>query len=120
MYKTKKFFVVLTQLVTGLGFLLVGLVLHLPWFFSLCIFLMAIIAFSGATHDIATDGVYMAELSKEEQASWIGWQGAFYNIAKIVASGGLVWVAGRLLKHFGGVEGATKESDALRQLQTHG
>lgn len=110
MYKTKKFFVVLTQLVTGLGFLLVGLVLHLPWFFSLCIFLMAIIAFSGATHDIATDGVYMAELSKEEQASWIGWQGAFYNIAKIVASGGLVWVAGRLLKHFGGVEGATKEA----------
>ncbi len=109
MYKTKKFFVVLTQLVTGLGFLLVGLVLHLPWFFSLCIFLMAIIAFSGATHDIATDGVYMAELSKEEQASWIGWQGAFYNIAKIVASGGLVWVAGRLLKHFGGVEGASKE-----------
>ncbi len=109
MYKTKKFFVVLTQLVTGLGFLLVGLVLHLPWFFSLCIFLMAIIAFSGATHDIATDGVYMAELSKEEQASWVGWQGAFYNIAKIVASGGLVWVAGRLLKHFGGVEGATKE-----------
>ena len=109
MYKTKKFFVVLTQIVTGLGFLLVGLVLHLPWFFSLCIFLMAIIAFSGATHDIATDGVYMAELSKEEQASWIGWQGAFYNIAKIVASGGLVWVAGRLIKHFGGVEGATKE-----------
>ena len=109
MYKTKKFFVVLTQLVTGLGFLLVGLVLHLPWFFSLCIFLMTIIAFSGATHDIATDGVYMAELSKEEQASWIGWQGAFYNIAKIVASGGLVWVAGRLIKHFGGVEGATKE-----------
>lgn len=109
MYKTKKFFVVLTQLVTGLGFLLVGLVLHLPWFFSLCIFLMAIIAFSGATHDIATDGVYMAELSKEEQASWIGWQGAFYNIAKIVASGGLVWIAGRLLKHFGGVDGASKE-----------
>lgn len=109
MYKTKKFFVVLTQIVTGLGFLLVGLVLHLPWFFSLCIFLMAIIAFSGATHDIATDGVYMAELSKEEQASWIGWQGAFYNIAKIVASGGLVWVAGRLLKHFGGVDGASKE-----------
>ena len=67
MYKTKKFFVVLTQLVTGLGFLLVGLVLHLPWFFSLCIFLMAIIAFSGATHDIATDGVYMARMSKESR-----------------------------------------------------
>ena len=34
--------------------------------------------------------------------------GAFYNIAKIVASGGLVWLAGALLVGFGGVEGATE------------
>ena len=32
----------------------------------------------------------MSVLSKEEQAKWIGWQGAFYNIAKIAATGGLV------------------------------
>lgn len=105
-YKTKKYFVVLTQIVTGIGFTLVGLCLHVPHFFALAIGLMAIIAFSGATHDIATDGVYMAELSKEQQAEYIGWQGAFYNIAKIVASGGLVWLAGWLLKHYGGIEGA--------------
>lgn len=43
---------------------------------------------------VATDGVYMSELNKQEQAKYIGWQGAFYNIAKIVASGGLVWLAG--------------------------
>ena len=106
LYRTKKFFVVTTQLVTGAGFALVGLALQLPHYFTVCIALMAIIAFSGATHDIATDGVYMAELSKEDQARFIGWQGAFYNIAKIVASGGLVWLAGWLLKHYGGVKGA--------------
>lgn len=38
---------------------------------------MAVIAFSGATHDIACDGVYMAELNKEDQAKYIGVQGAF-------------------------------------------
>lgn len=108
MFKTKKFFVVLTQIVTGAGFALVALALQLPAFFAVCIALMAVIAFSGATHDVATDGVYMSELNKQDQAKYIGWQGAFYNIAKIVASGGLVWLAGWLLKSFGGVEGAAE------------
>ena len=106
MFKTKKFFVVLTQMVTGAGFALVALALQLPFFFAICIALLAVIAFSGATHDVATDGVYMSELNKQDQAKYIGWQGAFYNIAKIVASGGLVWLAGALLVGFGGVEGA--------------
>ncbi len=105
MFKTKKFFVVLTQLITGAGFALVALALHLSAFFAVCIALLAVIAFSGATHDVATDGVYMSELNKQDQAKYIGWQGAFYNIAKIVASGGLVWLAGWLLKYFGGVQG---------------
>ncbi len=108
MFKTKKFFVVLTQMVTGAGFALVALALQLPVFFAVCIALLAIIAFSGATHDVATDGVYMSELNKQEQAKYIGWQGAFYNIAKIVASGGLVWLAGWLLKTFGGVGEVTE------------
>ncbi len=30
------------------------------------------------------------------QAREIGWQGAFYNLAKLVATGGLVWLAGPL------------------------
>ncbi len=101
MFKTKKFFVVLTQIVTGICFGLVALALQMPHFFAIAIAVLFIIAFSGATHDIATDGVYMQELDKEEQAKWIGWQGAFYNLAKVVASGGLVWLAGYLIGHFG-------------------
>lgn len=111
-FKTKKFFVVLTQIVTGVGFGLVALALQLPSFFAVCIALLAIIAFSGATHDIATDGVYMSELDKQEQAKYIGWQGAFYNIAKIVASGGLVWLAGWLLAKFGGDGGPEAQQEA--------
>lgn len=38
MFKTKKFFVVLTQLVTGAGFALVAFALNLPFFFALSIF----------------------------------------------------------------------------------
>lgn len=84
LYKTKKFFVVLTQVVSGVVFGLAAISLHLPDFFAISIALFAVVALSGATHDIAADGTYMGVLSKEDQARWIGWQGAFYNIAKIL------------------------------------
>lgn len=61
---------------------------------------MGVIAFSGATHDIATDGVYLTALDKKTQSTYIGWQGAFYNLAKVLANGGLVWLAGVLMTHF--------------------
>lgn len=101
MFKTKKFFVVLTQFCSGVFFGLVALSLQLPNFFAISIALLAVIAFSGATHDVATDGVYMAVLSKDDQAKYIGWQGAFYNVAKLAATGGLVYLAGYLIEHVG-------------------
>lgn len=103
MFKTKKYFVVFTQILTGVVFALVAFSLQLPHFFCYAIALLAVIAFSGATHDIATDGVYMTELGKEEQAKYIGWQGAFYNLAKVIATGGLVYLAGYLIGEVGEV-----------------
>ncbi len=104
MFKTKKYFVILTQIVTGVTFGLIAFSLQLPHFFAISVALFAIIAFSGATHDIATDGVYMSELDSADQAKYIGWQGAFYNLAKIVATGGLVYLAGFLIGKFGNVQ----------------
>ena len=101
MFKTKKHFVVGTQLITGITFALVALSLPLPGFFTYSIAFLAIIAFSGATHDIATVGVYINELSPENQSKYIGWQGAFYNVAKILSGGALVYVAGELEKTIG-------------------
>lgn len=101
MFKTKKYFVVGTQMITGLCFALIALSLPLPSFFTYAIALMGVIAFSGATHDIATDGIYMTELDNQTQARYIGWQGAFFNIAKVVANGGLVFLAGMLKETMG-------------------
>ena len=101
MYKTRKFFVYTTQLLTGVLFGLVALSLQANSFFSISIAILAIIAFSGATHDTAADGVYLNELSEKQQAQFVGWQGAFYNIAKIVSGGLLVFLAGILQKKMG-------------------
>ena len=101
MFKTKKFFVYSTQIFTGCVFGLIALTLHLNHFFAFSIALFAIIAFSGATHDTAADGVYLNELSPKLQATYVGWQGAFYNIAKIFSGGILVYLAGELEKKQG-------------------
>ena len=98
MFKTKKFFVFTTQIFTGCLFGLVALSLQLDQFFAVSIAILAIIAFSGATHDIAADGVYLNELNGKEQAKYVGWQGAFYNIAKVLSGGVLIYVAGEFEK----------------------
>lgn len=101
MFKSKKFFVVTSQFVTGITFALVALSLPFPNFFTYSIALLGIIAFSGATNDIATDGVYLNVLSLKLQAEYIGWQGASYNIGKLIAYGGFVTLAGILEERIG-------------------
>jgi PAT family beta-lactamase induction signal transducer AmpG len=101
MFKTKKYFVYITQIITGSIFGLIAISLHLDHFFSISIALMAIIAISASTHDTAADGIYLNELSAAEQAKYVGWQGAFYNVAKIVSGGLLVYLAGELEKKYG-------------------
>ena len=101
MFKTKKFFVYTTQIFTGCLFGLVALTLHADHFFSLSIAVLSMIAFSGATHDTAADGVYLNELTPKLQAKYVGWQGAFYNIAKVFSGGALVYLAGEMEKKYG-------------------
>ena len=115
-FRTKKFFVVTTQLLSGVLFGLAALTLHLPTFFAVTVAVFAVVAFSGATHDIAADGVYMSELNATDQAKYIGWQGAFYNLAKLVATGGLVWLAGWLYERFSAA--GTETFDAYVQSWT--
>lgn len=105
MYRTKKFFVVLMQLLGGVGLLLLALSLPLPGYFAWSIAILTVVAFASSTHDIAADGVYIASLSPKEQAAYAGWCGAFYNVARIFSMGGLIWLAGFLQQRFadGGV-----------------
>lgn len=101
MFKTRKFFVYITQMLTGILFFLTGLSLQLDHFFAASIAILSLIAFSGATHDTAADGVYLNELTAKQQAKYVGWQGAFYNVAKVMSGGVLVYLAGELEKQLG-------------------
>ncbi len=96
MFKTKKYFVVATQFFGGICLGLLGLVLKLPDFFQWSLILFGIIAFTYATHDIAADGVYISMLSQKDQSRYVGWQGAFYNVGKVLSQGVFVIIAGYL------------------------
>lgn len=105
MFKTKKYFVLATQFLGGALFGLLVLTLaplmgsELPVdrsAITLSLVAFGLIAFNSATHDIAADGVYINALSPKEQAQFSGWQGAFYNVGKLLAQGVLVGVAGQL------------------------
>jgi len=96
MYRTKKFFVVLTETAGGLSLGMVALCLPLPSYFRVTLALFALAAFCSASHDIAADGLYIGSLSAKEQAAYAGWQGGFYNVARFFAQGGLIILAGYL------------------------
>jgi PAT family beta-lactamase induction signal transducer AmpG len=96
MFKTKKYFVIATQFAGGILFGMLALTLQLPNFFQWSLVLFAIIAFNFATHDIAADGVYVNVLSDKQQSQYVGWQGAFYNVGKILSQGVFVIIAGKL------------------------
>lgn len=100
LYYTKKHFALVCQMLSGICFGLIAFLLPVPDFFAFAIAIMAVISISGATNDIATDGIYLTAIDKTTQARYIGWQGAFYNLAKVLVNGGLVYLAGALITRF--------------------
>jgi len=78
---------------------LAGLALTIPaqWFVRGTVVFFTILAFSSATHDIAADGFYMMAPTEREQSFFIGFRSIFFNVGKILAQGGLVFLAGALL-----------------------
>ena len=96
MYRTKKFFVLCAQATIGLGFAGVALAMALPNYMALLMPLFWLLSFVGATQDIASDGVYVTSLDQRSQSLYCGIQSLSWNIGPIVASGGLVYLSGRL------------------------
>lgn len=94
----KKTVVVVFQFAGAVSMGLVALALQLPAWFAVCVAMLALIAVMSATHDIAADGLYIASLSSKQQAMYAGWQGAFFNAARLMAAGGILVLAGWLEK----------------------
>ena len=96
--KTKRYWIVVMQLVIGAALAGVAFTLPASKFFQYTIAFFWLMAFSSATHDIAADGFYMLGLSKHDQAFFVGIRNTFYRFAMLAGQGPLVILAGEMEK----------------------
>jgi PAT family beta-lactamase induction signal transducer AmpG len=96
MFGTKKRFVLGTELLMMVTLGCAGLALPLPDFLTWTIAFFWLTGFASATQDIAADGVYIGSMSHREQATYVGVQGIFWNLGRIIATGLLVSFTGVL------------------------
>ncbi|MDR1171658.1 MAG: MFS transporter [Bacteroidales bacterium] len=101
--KTKRWWIVVMQLLIGAGLASVALAIPGPSFFRLTMAVFFLLAFSSATHDIAIDGFYMLALTPFQQSYFVGIRSTFYRIAMISGQGLLVMLAGWLEKSTGDI-----------------
>jgi PAT family beta-lactamase induction signal transducer AmpG len=94
--KTKRWWIVITQLVLALGFASIALTIPASFFFKITLAFFWLLAFASATHDIAADGFYMLGLNTNQQAKYVGIRSTFYRVATITGQGLLVILAGFL------------------------
>lgn len=92
--KTKRFWILIMQLLIGAGLAGVAFTIPASRFFQLTLAFFWLLAFSSATHDIAADGFYMLGLSKHDQAFFVGIRSTFYRLAMLTGQGLLVILAG--------------------------
>jgi len=94
LFKTKRWWIVIMQLIVGAGLAGVAFSIPLPGFFQYTLAFFWLLAFSSATHDIAADGFYMLGLKEHEQAYFVGIRSTFYRFAMITGQGLLIILAG--------------------------
>ena len=99
--KTKRWWIVSTQLLIGAGLAGIAFTIPTSHFFQTTLAIFWLMAFSSATHDIAADGFYMLGLTPHEQAFYVGIRSTFYRIATIAGQGVLIMLAGYLEKTTG-------------------
>ena len=99
--KTKRWWLLLTQVILGAGLAGVALTLNTTNFFIWSLAIMWLLAFSSATHDISIDGFYMLGLDEGEQSLFVGIRNTAYRIAMIAGQGGLLILVGLFEKQFG-------------------
>ncbi len=99
--RTKRWWLLLTQVILGAGLAGVALTLNTTNFFRWSLAIMWLLAFSSATHDISIDGFYMLGLDEGEQSLFVGIRNTAYRIAMIAGQGGLLILVGLFEKQFG-------------------
>lgn len=98
--KTKRWWILVMQILVGAALAGVALTLQTEMWLQLSLAFFWLMAFSSATHDIAADGFYIIGLTEKEQAFYVGWRSTFYRIGTIFCQGGLVFLAGILQQQY--------------------
>lgn len=96
MLRTKRWWILLMQLLIGASLAGVAFSLHCSPILQWTLAFFWLMAFSSATHDIAADGFYMLQLTPSEQALYVGIRSTFYRVATIAGQGLLLMIAGTL------------------------
>ena len=96
LFRTKRYWILLMQLVVGASLACIALTIPAARFFQYTLAFFWLMAFGSATHDTAADGFYMLGLSEDHQAAFVGVRTIFYRIAMVATQGGLVIFAGSL------------------------
>ena len=101
--KTKRVWIIISQLFIGAGLAGIAFTIPAAKFFQYTLAFFWLMAFSSATYDIAADGFYMLGLSKHQQALFVGIRSTFYRIAFIFGQGLLVILAGQIEESSGDI-----------------
>ncbi len=103
LFRTKRYWILLMQLLIGAALACIGFTIPASRFFQYTLAFFWLMAFGSATHDISADGFYMLGLPEDLQAAFVGVRTIFYRIAMIATQGGLVFFAGYLEKSGHGI-----------------
>ncbi len=96
-FGSKRRWICAMQVALGASMGVVALSLAFQWWLAIALAGFWVAAFSSATHDIAADGFYLLALDRRQQAFFVGIRSTFYRLATLLASGGVVWLAGLLM-----------------------
>lgn len=94
--RTRRWWILTTQLLLAIGLAGIGFLTMTPYFFIWTLLLFSVIALASATHDIAADGFYMLASTPHEQAFFVGIRSTFYRLGLVACQGLLVVLVGRL------------------------
>lgn len=94
--RTKRFWVLIMQLLIGLALAGVGLTIPMPDFFQFTLIFFWLLAFLSSTHEIAADGIYLLGLRESQQSLFVGFRSTFFRLAIIVGQGLIIVLAGQL------------------------
>jgi len=102
--RTKRWWIIIMQLLIGAALGGVALSLQAPFWFQMTLLFFWLLAFSSATHDIAADGFYLIGLNENQQAKLVGVRSLFYRLAMITGQGALVMAAGYFEESTGNIK----------------